>query len=167
MNNPLLYTDPSGYNWFKKVFKFAIVAIGASHGKPKALRTDNEAVFNSRLFKSGLAALVNAHQTAHQTTPLASPWQNARIERLFGTLKQSLDQLSVSSEKSLQNMMGEFKYFYKPILPMTRPHQNLGGLTPAQAWAGLSWADLLQTMPKSQTPYSAWGGLLTGWHIRL
>jgi hypothetical protein len=27
MNNPLLYTDPSGYNWFKKIKKFVITVV--------------------------------------------------------------------------------------------------------------------------------------------
>jgi putative transposase len=58
------------------------LAIGR-YGKPKAIRTDNEAVFTSRLFKLFLTVAGIKHQRTH----LHSPWQNGRIERLFGTLK--------------------------------------------------------------------------------
>ena len=47
------------------------------------LRTDNEAVFTSRLFCTALQIL----GIAHQRNDLGCPWQNGRIERLLGTLK--------------------------------------------------------------------------------
>lgn len=56
-------------------------------GAPRALRTDNEAVFDSRLVRCALAWLSIRHQTIERHCP----WQNGRIERFFGTLKASLD----------------------------------------------------------------------------
>ena len=58
------------------------------YGKPKVIRTDNEAIFTSRIFRRGLKLL----GIRHQLTDPGCPWQNGRIERLFGTLKQKLDQ---------------------------------------------------------------------------
>ena len=61
------------------------IAIGR-YGKPRKLRTDNETVFNSFVFKSFLR-LAGIQK---QTTNVHSPWQNGRMERLFGTLKPAL-----------------------------------------------------------------------------
>lgn len=63
------------------------LAIG-KYGKPCMVRTDNEACFTSRLFRTVLW-LVGIRQ---QCSDPGCPWQNGRIERLFGTLKQKLDQ---------------------------------------------------------------------------
>lgn len=53
------------------------------HGRPRFLRTDNEAILTSFVFRIGLALL----GIRHQRTEPHCPWQNGRIERLFGTLK--------------------------------------------------------------------------------
>src|SRR5258706_1600408 len=98
------------------------------HGKPRAVRTDNEAVFTSRTFRLALLLL----GIGHQRTDPGCPWQNGRVERFFGTLKAKLDQLAVDSFDSLNNALAEFLFFYNHV----RPHQNLAGLTPAEAWAG-------------------------------
>ncbi|NIP27488.1 MAG: DDE-type integrase/transposase/recombinase, partial [Phycisphaerae bacterium] len=58
------------------------------YGKPKFLRTDNETVFTSRLFRFGLWLL----GIKHQRTDKGCPWMNGRVERFFGTLKQKLSQ---------------------------------------------------------------------------
>jgi putative transposase len=58
------------------------LAIG-KYGKPMALRTDNESVFVSRLFRTVLCLAGIRHQRADP----GCPWQNGRIERLFLTLK--------------------------------------------------------------------------------
>ncbi len=52
------------------------------YGKPKFLRTDNEAVFTSRLFRFGLWLMGIRHQLIDK----ACPWQNGRIERFFGII---------------------------------------------------------------------------------
>ena len=98
------------------------------YGKPQAVRTDNEAVFVSRTFRLALLLL----GIRHQRTDPGCPWQNGRVERFFGTLKARLDQLAVDSFEALNGALAEFRFFYNHV----RPHQNLAGLTPAEAWAG-------------------------------
>ncbi|MDA7415274.1 DDE-type integrase/transposase/recombinase [Xenophilus arseniciresistens] len=58
----------------------------ARHGLPKVIRTDNEAMFTSRLWQTALRALGIRHRRSQP----GCPWQNGRIERLFGTLKPLL-----------------------------------------------------------------------------
>jgi transposase InsO family protein len=62
------------------------------YGKPRILRTDNEAVFTSRTFRLGLLLL----GIRHQRIDAHCPWQNGRMERFFGTLKRKLDRLRVA-----------------------------------------------------------------------
>ncbi len=52
-------------------------------GKPHAVRTDNEPVFTSRVFRLALLLL----GIRHQRTDLHSPCQNGQVERFFGTLQ--------------------------------------------------------------------------------
>jgi transposase InsO family protein len=49
------------------------------YGRPKHLRTDNEPIFTSRLFRLGLALLGIRQQ---RSAPFA-PWQNGRIEKIL------------------------------------------------------------------------------------
>jgi hypothetical protein len=65
-----------------------------------------------------------------QTTQIASPWQNGKIERLFGTMKESFTDLVFPTVKSLENGLKEFRFFYNHI----RLHQNLDYNAPANAW---------------------------------
>ena len=104
---------------------YLCLAIGR-YGKPRKLRTDNEAVFNSFVFKSFL----HLAGIQKQTTNVHSPWQNGRMERLFGTLKPVLHQLRISGKVQLQNALDEFRVFYNHC----RPHFNLNSQTPAQVW---------------------------------
>ena len=104
---------------------YLCIAIGR-YGKPRKLRTDNEVVFNSFVFKSFLR-LAGIQK---QTTNVHSPWQNGRMERLFGTLKPVLRQLRISGKVQLQNALDEFRVFYNHC----RPHLNLNNETPAQVW---------------------------------
>jgi putative transposase len=62
-----------------------LLAMGR-HGRPRSVRTDNEACFASRVFAAGLWLAGIAHQ---RTVP-GCPWMNGTIERLFGTLKCKL-----------------------------------------------------------------------------
>jgi len=48
------------------------------YGKPKVIRTDNEAIFTSKLFRLGLWIL----GIKHQRTEVACPWQNGKVESL-------------------------------------------------------------------------------------
>lgn len=137
------------------------------YGKPKVIRTDNESMFTSRAFSRWLKRLGIRHQ---RTTP-GCPWQNGRIERLFGTLKQKLDQLIYSPLPLAGEGLGErvreqlnfdlntFRYWYNHV----RPHQNLDGCTPAEAWSGI---DPYKKPPKQERWFEAWDGLLTGYELR-
>lgn len=126
-----------------------------TQGKPKIIRTDNEAIFTSRTFRLGLKKL----GIRHQLTDPGCPWQNGRIERLFGTLKQKLDQWQVAGIAQLNRDLDTFRYWYNHI----RPHQNLGGRTPAEAWRGI---EPYTKSPKEEHWFEAWNGLLIGYDLR-
>ena len=127
----------------------------AQHGKPKALRTDNASVFTSRLFRTALALL----GIRHQRSEIGCPWQNGRIERFFGTLKQALDRWSVAGATELAASLRQFEVWYNEI----RPHQNLDGWTPFETWHGV---DPYAKPPRRIEWFSAWDGLLTGFVMR-
>jgi putative transposase len=130
----------------------------AQYGTPRRLRTDNEAVFNSWVFNT----LLKLTGIGHQTTQKHAPWQNGRIERLFGTLKPLLRPLAIPSGAALQAALDEFRVFYNHA----RPHQNLHGLTPAEHFAGLRPADIRQMPIKQTTEVHALAGLMRGYWIR-
>jgi putative transposase len=90
---------------------------------------------------------------------LHCPWQNGRIERLFGTLKQKLDQWGIAGFNALNGSLAEFRFFYNFV----RPHQNLDGRTPAEAWAG---KNPFATKIKSEYWFETWDGLLQGYYLR-
>lgn len=133
---------------------YLFLAIG-KYGKPRAVRTDNEACFTSRLFRAVLW-LAGIRQ---QRSDPGCPWQNGRIERLFGTLKQKLDCLEVVSFNALNMALGEFCFWYNHV----RPHQHLGGATPAEAWAGVN---PFAARTKNEYWFDAWDGLLQGYYLR-
>ena len=125
-----------------------------TYGKPKIIRTDNEAIFTSKAFRVGLKKLGIRHQ---RTTP-GCPWQNGRIERLFGTLKEKLDQWIVTGIEQINADLNTFQYWYNHV----RPHQNLNGKTPAEAWNGI---DPYTKPPKQERWFEAWDGLLAGYEL--
>ena len=130
----------------------------AKYGKPLRLRTDNERVFTSFVFTTFLK-LVGID---HQRIQTCAPWQNGRMERLFGTLKPLLRQLVIPTKAALQLALDEFTLFYNHA----RPHQNLGGLTPAETWNGYCKTDLAQRQPKRAVLVQALDGLLVGYWMR-
>jgi putative transposase len=136
---------------------YLCLAIGR-YGKPSRIRTDNEVIFTSWVFTTFLKAV----GIKHQRIKTCAPWQNGRIERLFGTLKPLLRQLVIPTKAALQSALEEFTLFYNHA----RPHQNLDGLTPAQKWSGLSKTDVHQTPPKSAVLVQALDGLLVGYYTR-
>jgi len=124
------------------------------HGKPRFLRTDNAPVFHSAAFEAGLAAMGIRHEFSQP----GCPWQNGRIERLFLTLKQQLNQVIPRDGAALDSLLAEFATWYNEI----RPHQHLHGFTPAEVWRGI---DPYETAPKAIQMFEAWDGMLKG--IRL
>lgn len=125
------------------------------HGMPRWIRTDNDAVFTSRVFRWGLG-LVGVRQ---QRSDPGCPWQNGRIERLFGTLKQHLDRVGVCSGAALSSLLDEFGLWYNHV----RPHQHLNGATPMEAWQGI---DPYRLPLKGAHWVSFWEGRLTGYWLR-
>lgn len=125
------------------------------YGKPHALRTDNERVFTSRTFRLALFLL----GIRHQRIDAHCPWQNGRVERFFGTLKRKLDCLAVGSFEALDRALGDFRFFYNHV----RPHRNLDGATPAEAWADIAPS---AAAPKAEYWFEAWDGLLKGYYLR-
>jgi putative transposase len=132
------------------------LAIG-QYGKPKALRTDNETYMNSFVFRAFLK-LVGIKK---QTIPVASPWCNGRIERFFGTIKPWLKPFVIHGACALQAMLIDAQSFYNHV----RPHQNLNGMTPVEAWQGLTPSGLKQT--KSVTAVQALDGEVGGYYFRV
>ncbi len=131
----------------------------ARFGPPKAVRTDNEAMFTSKLWQGSLQAL----SITPRRGPPMQPWRNGRIERLFGTLKPLLKKLQPTTTPALQATLNEFKAFYNHI----RPHQNLGDLTPDEAWHGQTMADVQRTHAQTEGEWvQALGGLLVGYRVR-
>ena len=122
-------------------------------GTPKVIRTDNEAACRSMLFRLVLRLLGVRHAP---TVPFA-PWQNGRIERVFGTLKRVLRLRAEAGGRTaaLADDLGLLRTWYNHL----RPHQNLDGLTPAEVWSG-------KPVDRRQRPvlFSEWGGLLSGYH---
>ena len=77
------------------------------YGKPISIKSDNEKVFTSRLMRFALWLL----GIKRQTTQIASPWQNGKIERLFGTMKQAFESLVFPTVQSLEEGLKEFRFF--------------------------------------------------------
>ncbi len=141
-----------------KTSRTLIACIGEvirTKGKPKIIRTDNEAIFTSKQFRLGLKKL----GIRHQLTDPGCPWQNGRIERLFGTLKDKLDNWIVTGIEQLNADLATFSHWYNHI----RPHQNLDGRTPAEVWSGIS---PYAKPPKQEQWFEAWDGLLAGYCLR-
>ena len=67
------------------------------YGKPKIIKSDNELLFTSKLMKIVLYIL----GIKQRTTDIASPWQNGKIERLFGTMKQAFRDIIFPTSQSL------------------------------------------------------------------
>ena len=88
-------------------------------------------------------------------TELHCPWQNGRIERFFGTLKDRLDLRPVLDGAQLDKDLATFRFWYNRV----RPHQNLDGCTPSEVWRGV---DPLKRRVRLRRWFSAWDGLLLG-----
>ena len=130
----------------------------AEFGKPRSIKTDNEAMFTSWLWKR---ALRWAGIRPQRIKP-RHPWQNGRIERFFGTLKTALRGMKFSSHALAQQALDEFAGFYNHA----RPHRNLGALTPIEAWHGNTRQDVMRRAGCGQW-VQALDGRLVAYHLRL
>ena len=63
------------------------------YGQPKILGTDNETCYIYKRLVLGFLGI------KHQTTEVASPWQNGPIERFFGTLKPHTKQVITPTDE--------------------------------------------------------------------
>lgn len=129
----------------------------AQRGRPHSIRTDNEACFTGRTFTRGLRWL----GIRHQRSDVHCPWQNGRIERLFGTLKGVLKQLSLGDGLAIDALLNDFTSWYNEL----RPHQNLGGMTPSEAWNNIDPFHA-PAPPREVRFVEGWGGLMGGFRIR-
>lgn len=125
------------------------------HGKPRRIRTDNEVIFNNPLFDFVLHQLGIEHQTIERHCP----WQNGRIERFFGTLKQKLDCWAVPDRISLNASLAQFITWYNHV----RPHQHLQGMTPMEVWSGIH---IQRRAVMRRVWFEAWDGLLQGEYLQ-
>jgi len=69
--------------------------------------------------------------------------------------------LSLTSEQLLQSSLDEFALFYNHV----RPHQGLGGITPVQAWHGVTAADVQRCAGCGRWVHAC-DGKLIGYHQR-
>ena len=99
------------------------------YGRPRFVRTDNEAVFVSRLFRVGLWTLGIRHQRIEP----GCPWQNGRVERFIGTVKRALRQEPLTGSHEFDHRLTGIRQWYNHA----RPHDHLQGWTPAEVWAGI------------------------------
>ena len=129
----------------------------AEHGRPAALRTDNEGMFRSRLWIQALAWM----HIRRQRVKVKHPWQNGRIERLFGTLKPLLRQLKPSNVVDLRQALTDFTWFYNHV----RVHLHLDGRTPMEARHG-DTPEHLRRRAGNGRWVSALNGLMIGYYLR-
>lgn len=99
------------------------------YGRPTFLRTDNEAVLVSRVFRFGLWLL----GIRSQRIQLGCPWQNGRVERFIGTVKRELATEPIMHSEHFTKSLQEIRTWYNH----DRPHDHLQGQTPAEVWAGI------------------------------
>ncbi|MBK8287038.1 MAG: transposase family protein [Ahniella sp.] len=119
-------------------------------GSPRRIRVDNEACFTSRLMRVALAVL----GIQLQRIDPHCPWQNGRVERFFGTFKAAICRIVVNGT-DLPHRLIEFRAFYNHV----RPHQHLGGQTPAEAWNGIA------RVHGEGERVELWSGFLSGWYF--
>lgn len=128
-----------------------LVAAFRRFGIPRVIRTDNEACFTSQALRGALIVL----GIRSQRTDTHCPWQNGRIERLFGTFKACIARTTVLDGEDLRVKLIEFRAWYNHA----RPHQHLDMRTPAEAWNGM------QRSTKTPRLVRVWDGDLAGWYF--
>jgi len=93
--------------------------------QPRYLLRDNDGIYGDGVRAFLISCGILEVRTAYQ-----SPWQNPYVERMIGTLRRELlDHVIVLNQRHLERLLKEFiEDYYHPA----RPHQGLGGETPAQ-----------------------------------
>lgn len=76
------------------------------HGVLLVLKLDNHPVHHPKWFRR-IMRMAGAQLCF---TELASPWQNSRIERLFGTLKTSLRGYAIADSRHLDLSLAQFRF---------------------------------------------------------
>lgn len=97
---------------------------------PKAflLRSDNGLVFTSRIY----TRLVRSYGLKQEFITPHCPQQNGMVERLIRTLKeQCVHRHRFENQRHAMRVIGDWIQFYNH----RRPHQALGMMTPAEAYA--------------------------------
>lgn len=125
------------------------------HRVPPTIRRDNHPVHDARRFKTVMPWLGIRLRFSQP----ASPWQNGRIERFFGTLKGQLQGLCFLDHDDVLRGLMEFRHDYNHV----RRHQHLGGRTPAVAWRDI---DPYRRSARRWLWYQGWGGRLRGWQLQ-
>jgi len=126
------------------------------YGKPNIIKSDNEHIFTSALFRFTLWIL----NIKHQKSQIASPWQNGKIERFFATLKFSFNQLDFYNVKGINKALYIFRFYYNHI----RVHQHLYYLTPSEAWDG---KDMITSKNTNEIYYfSELHGVINGFYFK-
>lgn len=122
-------------------------------GMPKSIRTDNGACFTSKTMTVTLRLL----GIKHQRTNVAAPWQNGKVERLFGTFKPLFKQAGFAhlNAAELQVKLDVYSIWYNQL----RTHENLNGLTPEEAWLNKP-----NRSNKKAILASGWDGVLMGFY---
>lgn len=106
-----------------------LIDVVKRYGRPQFVRTDNEAVLVSRLFRLGLWLLGIRQQRIEP----GCPWQNGRVERFIGTVKRELRQEALTDSHDFDRRLTGIRQWYNH----DRPHDHLQGRTPAEVWAGI------------------------------
>jgi len=93
--------------------------------QPHYLLRDNDGIYGH-----GVRAFLISCGILEVRTAYRSPWQNPYVERMIGTLRRELlDHIIVLNQRHLERLLREFIQDYYHT---ARPHQGLGGETPAQ-----------------------------------
>jgi putative transposase len=101
-------------------------------GLPRAIRTDNGAPFSATGLHGlcGLSVWWMRLGIQHQRIRPGHPQDNGRHERMHRTLKAATARPPASHQRAQQRRFDAFRREYNEV----RPHQALGGQTPAALW---------------------------------